>query len=127
MSFKLVTVLTLWIPNILSIIACIILFACYFRLPKETVSLKMIFTLIVSNFVYHCFKISSEIYPELKKMDFIKYTDKITYQFSLLWVCNMAFFLCRLLKFKRMSNIHLYFYIPLAVLLLLSIASSLIW
>ena len=126
MDPKLVDILTFWSPNILSIIACIALFVCYCRLPKKTQSLTMILTLAASNFIYHFIVLLLRQFPSVVIIEYVVYIAPTMFRFSLLWACNMAFFLYKLLTLKGMSNIKLYFYVPLVLCLVASIASTMI-
>ena len=126
MDFSFSTILTLWIPNTLSIIACTIVFGVYHKLPKKTLSARMILVLIASNFLSNSAVILYSAFPVIHSIKSWSTVTRVMAIFSMLWVCNIGFFVYQLLTLKRMPSLKSHLCVPLTVLLSLSITSLLI-
>lgn len=97
-----------WIPNILSILACLVLFWRYWTLDKKTNSLKMILVLAISQLVFHSFIIIAINHQMKSLYDYFAYPAIALLYFSLFWACNMAYFLNRMLILKPVESFFSY-------------------
>ena len=125
MNYSFSTILTLW-TNALSMIACTIVFSVYRKLPKKTLSVRMILVLIASNFLSNSTVILYSMFPAIHSVKSLTIVTQIMAIFSMFWICNITFFVYQLLTLKRMPSLKSHLCVPLIVLLLLSITSILI-
>ena len=116
------------IPHSISLVACAYLFYCYSTIPKKTIGVKMIFIISLSDFVFHVSALILFFCFHLGDSSFIKGLKEITtfiaecsLIFSTLWACNIAFFLCQLLRMKQISNPATYLNYSLRVMLILTV------
>ena len=133
MNEYLVSLLCMWIPNLMSAISCLILFYYYSKISNKAIGLKMIFVMSFFDFLlsattisyYICLNIDSQSNePGFKRtvLEFLEYVSEFSLRFALIWACNMAFFLYRLLSMKDMVHPQVYFVRSLLVTIVLSTA-----
>ena len=100
-----------YIPNGLSLLACIALFYSYSSVSNRAVGLKMIFVMGVSDFIYHLLTVGHDIIVEeyaktdndsLKKIIYwLQVIIQACLHFSQFWACSIAFFLYQLVSMKE--------------------------
>ena len=120
------------ILNSISVVSCLFLFYCYlFRAPIKTTGLKMIVIMGLSDFTYHITYFCSTYQPLPEDSELttifsvvVNHTSAFSLQFSLLWGCNMAFFLYRLICLEKISNPHTYIRNSVLLLCVLQILIS---
>ena len=116
------------IPHSISLVACAYLFYCYSTIPKKTIGVKMIFIISLSDFIFHvsalvlvvCLHLGDSSFIE-RLQRFILFIAECSLIFSMLWACNIAFFLCQLLQMKQISNPATYLDYSLRVILILTV------
>jgi len=108
------------IPNVISFLACLLLFKYYFSNRDRTFDLKMIFVLSFSDFFLHSMTVaviwsSSFIFPDSDDDDdddegtplfpiLVQFFLIFPLHFSLFWTGNMSFLLMRSLAFEQSST-----------------------
>ena len=140
------TSLSSLLPNAISAIACLFLFCGYFAIPKKTIGLKMIFVMSVSDFIFHISMIFLdsryifEMNPMQDEMDMqstmtlnltqkgiLAFIGHLCSRFSLLWACNMALFLSKLLSMKEIACTQTYFRQRLGLLFVSAVIISVMY
>ena len=115
-------VLIFWLPHTISTIACISILVYYFVMGNRTQGLKMIMILAISDLMYHLTLLLNNLFPNLILELHTNVVATVMFRFSLLWKCNMAFFLYRLLNLTIMSHPNIYMNVSLIILFPLTVA-----
>ena len=89
--------------NAISALTCIALFYCYCCIPNRGLGLKLIVYLTASDFTFHVTWLLQTWNDKIIR-DICFFLFYTSYNFSLMWTANIAYFTCRLIRNDRWTK-----------------------